>query len=213
MQALCKFLCSCSSACFERVSQNRIKLKQYFDWIVLRGEERRALEIEIEYQQSREITSETRDLRNRKVLRTPASRAKIIYIIPPCASLLRSTMNQQTTTLNSIAWVLQLNNWEANWTKNLCHRDWRLEFQVKSFLRVASRFESRWKFVLLSRCFRHIFSQTARKKINYDKIKLANKHWKMMTWKLYRASGKDVWSDESWEWHCSKKGSIDDSTS
>lgn len=95
---------------------------------------------------------------NRKVSRTPARRAKIIYIIPPCASLLRSEMNKQTTTLNSIAWVLQLNNWEANWTKKYKFMPSRLASWISTYnffaRRVSLRIEMEVSFFFNSR---HIF--------------------------------------------------------
>lgn len=197
--------------------------------------EKRVLEIEIENQQSREITSETRDLRNRKVSRTPTRRAKIIYIIPPCASSssssslslspsLRNESTNDDTKFHRVSSAAEQSRSELNTKKKYKFMPSRLASWI-STLKVfcASRLVSnRDGSFFLPQLSSHLFANS-KKEINDDKIKLANKHRAMMTWKLYRISrvGEKKFRFKrrgSVEWQCHEKGSsggggIDDSTS
>lgn len=123
--------------------------------------------------------------------------------------------NQQTTTRNSSAWILQLNNWGENEEKSKFIPSLASWISSRTFLRVVSlRVEMEVFFSFLL--------QTA----NDDKIKLANKHRRWWH-ENFIASRSFVGSlacllaswDEKGEklrWRLRMtlwKGSIDDSTS
>jgi hypothetical protein len=95
---------------------------------------------------------------------------------------------------------------------NLYHRDWRLEFHLKArfFARPLRRrrclvwnrdgsFSASYSYIFISSLsFTH--SANSRKKINDDKIKLANKH-SDDDMKI-ASREKSFHFSENWEWHC-----------
>lgn len=135
------FVASCSRAicCFFGWNGNRIKLMQYFDSIP--------------------APEGGNSLKLKKFLAPPALELELEFIYTtshPLRARRKSALFESTASRNSIAWILQLNNWtEAGRERRrskiyTINRDWRLEFQVKVFFCAHSASSSSSRFRIIS---------------------------------------------------------------